>query len=452
MRKVLVANRGEIAVRVIRACRELGIPTVAVYSEADVDALHVRQADEAVLIGPAPATRSYLDAEALLAAARQTGADAIHPGYGFLAENAAFAAACAEAGITFIGPSAEAIRRLGDKAAARRIAIEAGVPVVPGSDGVVAPEDAAAEAARLGYPVMIKAAAGGGGQGIRIVDRPEDFPAALEAARREARAAFGDESIYLERRLIHPRHVEVQVLADHHGTVLHLFERECSLQRRRQKVLEEAPSPGIDAATRAQLTAAAVRLAAAVGYTNAGTFEFLVDAQGFYFIEANTRIQVEHPITEAITGIDLVKAQIRLAAGEPLWFRQEDVQPRGWAIEFRVNAEDPDLDFFPSPGQVTALEVPGGPGVRIDSALYAGYEVPPFYDSLVGKLIVWGADRAEAIQRGRRALREYRVEGIRTTIPLHQRLLEEPDIVTGNYHAGWLERYLAAPRPAAQSA
>ena len=443
MRKVLVANRGEIAVRVIRACRELGLPSVAVYSDADADALHVRYADEAVHIGPAPAPRSYLNAEAILDAARQTGADAIHPGYGFLAENADFAAACAEAGITFVGPSAEAIRRLGDKAAARQIAIDAGVPVVPGSDGVVDPEHAADEAARLGYPVMIKAAAGGGGQGIRIVDRPEDFPEALEAAQREARAAFGNDAIYLERRLIHPRHIEVQVLADHHGTVVHLFERECSLQRRRQKVLEEAPSPALDQDTREQMTTAAVRLAQAVGYTNAGTFEFLVDQNGFYFIEANTRIQVEHPITEVITGIDLVKAQLRIAAGEPLWFRQEDVRISGWAMEFRINAEDPDLNFFPSPGTITALGLPGGPGVRLDSAIYPGYDVPPYYDLLVAKLITWGADRDEAIQRGRRALREFEIEGIQTTIPLHRRLLEEPDVIAGDYNAGWLERLLA---------
>lgn len=442
--KVLVANRGEIALRVIRACRELGIPSVAVYSDADTDALHVRYADEAIHIGAAPASKSYLNIDAILGAAKLTGADAIHPGYGFLAENPTFAAACQEAGITFIGPTADTIRQLGDKAAARRIAIEAGVPVVPGSDGVVGPDDAAAAAENLGYPVMIKAAAGGGGQGIRIVDEPEEFPAALEAARREARAAFGDDSIYLERRLIHPRHVEVQILGDQQGTIVHLYERECSLQRRRQKVFEEAPAPGVDSATRDRMATAAVQLAKAVGYTNAGTFEFLVDQENnFYFIEANTRIQVEHPITEAITGIDLVKAQIRIANGEALWFGQDEVRLNGAAIEFRINAEDPDLDFFPAPGEITALELPGGPGVRVDSALYAGYEVPPYYDSLVGKLIVWGADRDEAITRGRRALREYRIEGIKTTIPLHRRLLDEQDVVTGNYNAGWLERCLA---------
>ena len=405
MHKVLVANRGEIALRVIRACRELELGTVAVYSTADQDALHVRRADEAVCIGPPHARDSYLNVDALIAAAREAGADAIHPGYGFLAENARFAAACEAAGITFVGPSPEVIEEMGDKARARRLARESGVSTVPGADGVASPVQALEIAEAIGYPVMVKAAAGGGGRGIRVAREPEELRDVIVEAAREAGAAFGDESLYVEKLLLDARHVEVQVLGDQHGNVLHLYERECSMQRRRQKVLEESPAPELDPAVREAIPATALLLANAVGYTNAGTIEFLVDRDGaFYFIEMNTRIQVEHPVTEMVTGIDLVKEQLRVAAGERLDLVQEDVCLRGSAIEFRINAEDPERYFLPSPGEITALELPGGPGVRVDTAVYDTYRVPPFYDSLVAKLIVWGRDRDEAIGRGRRAL------------------------------------------------
>jgi len=441
--KVLVANRGEIALRVVRACQELGIPVVAVYSDADSDALHVRHADEIVHIGPPPAGKSYLNAEALLEAARETGAGAIHPGYGFLAENAAFAKAVRDAGLTFIGPSAEAIEKMGNKSAARRLAEEADVPVVPGSEDAGTADDAMAAAEEIGYPVMVKAAAGGGGRGIRVAESAEELRKAVQVAKREAESAFGDGTLYLEKLLVGPRHVEVQVMADHEGNAIHLYERECSMQRRRQKVLEEAPSPGISSETREAMCEAAVRLANNAGYANAGTVEFLVDEdQNFYFIEMNTRIQVEHPVTEMLTGVDLVKEQIRVAAGEPLSLKQEDVPMVGHAMEFRINAEDPDNDFMPSPGEITFLDVPGGPGVRVDSAIYQGYKIPPFYDSMVGKLIVWALDRDEAIARARRALREYRLEGIKTTIPLHLRLLEEDALRSGDYHTGYLEELL----------
>ncbi len=440
MKKVLVANRSEIALRVVRACREMGIPAVAVYSDADSEALHVRHADEAVRIGPPPAGKSYLNIEALIDAAKDTGADAVHPGYGFLSENAEFAAACEEAEIRYVGPASEAIEKMGDKSAARRIAREAGVPVVPGSEETTSAEAAVETAEEIGYPVMVKAAAGGGGRGIRVANDEEGLRKAVQVAKQEAEKAFGDGSLYLEKLLVSPRHIEVQVMADHHGNAIHLYERECSMQRRRQKVLEEAPSPGISPETRNGITAAAVRLTKEAGYTNAGTVEFLVDEdENFYFIEMNTRIQVEHPITEMLTGVDLVKEQLRVAAGEPLSLKQENVPFEGWAIEFRINAEDPDQDFMPSPGEITSLEVPGGPGVRVDSAIYQGYEIPPFYDSLVSKLIVWGLSREEAIDRGLRALREYRLEGIKTTIPLHLRLLEDEAFRSGHYHTGYLE-------------
>ncbi len=440
--KILIANRGEIALRVVRACQELGIPTVAVYSDADSESLHVRHADEIYHLGPPPAAKSYLSIEALLEAARETGADAVHPGYGFLAENARFARAVSEAGITFIGPPAGAIERMGDKAAARRLAKEADVPVVPGSEETGSPEAAVATAAKIGYPVMIKAAAGGGGRGIRAAEGEEELRKAVQVAKREAEAAFGDGSLYLEKLLLGPRHVEVQVMADHHGNAVHLYERECSMQRRRQKVLEEAPSPGISPKTRQAMCEAAVRLAREAGYTNAGTVEFLVDGENFYFIEMNTRIQVEHPVTEMLTGVDLVKEQIRVAAGEPLSISQNDIPFVGHAIEFRINAEDPENGFMPSPGEITFLDVPGGPGVRVDSAIYQGYRIPPFYDSLIGKLIVWALTRNEAIARSRRALREYRIEGIKTTIPLHLRLLEDEAFHSGGYHTGYLEEVL----------
>ncbi|MEJ7841261.1 MAG: acetyl-CoA carboxylase biotin carboxylase subunit [Rubrobacter sp.] len=440
--KVLVANRGEIALRVVRACQELGVPAVAVYSDADETALHVRHADESVNIGPPAAGKSYLNAQRLIEAAEETGADAIHPGYGFLAENAAFAKAVTDAGIKFIGPSAEAIEKLGDKSAARRLAVEANVPVVPGSDNVSSADEAVATVEEIGYPVMIKAAAGGGGRGIRVAENEEELREAVQAAKREAQSAFGDGTLYLEKFLAGPRHVEVQVMADEEGNAIHLYERECSMQRRRQKVLEESPSPGINPEMREKMCEAAVRLAREAGYANAGTVEFLVEGDEFYFIEMNTRIQVEHPVTEMLTGVDLVKEQILVSAGEPLSLEQEDVPFVGHSIEFRVNAEDPDNDFMPSPGEVTFLEVPGGPGVRVDSAMYAGYTIPPFYDSMVGKLIVWALTRDEAISRARRALREYRLEGIKTTIPLHLRLLEDEVFRSGNYHTGYLEDLL----------
>jgi acetyl-CoA carboxylase biotin carboxylase subunit len=440
--KVLIANRSEIALRVVRACRELGVTSVAVYSDADEEALHVRHADEAVNIGPPPAGKSYLDVEAIIEAAEETGADAVHPGYGFLAENAHFAAACRDAGLVFIGPSAEAIEKMGNKSAARRLAEEAGVPVVPGSEESASADAAVETAEEIGYPVMVKAAAGGGGRGIRVAEGEEELRKALQVAKREAESAFGDGSIYLEKFLAGPHHVEVQVMADHEGNVIHLYERECSMQRRRQKVLEEAPSPYISDEVRDRMCDAAVRLAREAGYSNAGTVEFLVEGDDFYFIEMNTRIQVEHPVTEMLTGVDLVKEQILVASGEPLSLKQEDVPFVGHAIEFRINAEDPDQDFMPSPGEVTFLEVPGGPGVRVDSAIYQGYKIPPFYDSLVGKLVVWGLDREEAIKRSGRALREYRLEGIKTTIPLHLRLLEDDALLSGEYHTGYLEELL----------
>jgi acetyl-CoA carboxylase biotin carboxylase subunit len=445
LKKVLVANRGEIALRVIRACQELEIPSVAVYSDADSEALHVRHADDAVQIGPAPATKSYLNFEAIFDAAKKTGADAIHPGYGFLAENAKFAAACRSEGLVFIGPTPEAIEKIGDKAFARKLAMQSGVPVVPGTEGTVTAEEAFDTAEEVGYPVMIKAAAGGGGQGIRVVHDAEELNESVRAAMRDARAAFGEDTIYLEKFLVGPRHVEVQVMGDQDGNVIHLYERECSMQRRRQKVLEEAPSPAISPETRKKMTEAAVSLAQAAEYANAGTVEFLVDQdQNFYFIEMNTRIQVEHPVTEMLTGVDLVKEQIRVASGKSLSIRQENVPLVGHAVEFRINAEDPEKGFMPSPGEISFLDVPGGPGVRVDSAIYQGYKIPPFYDSLIGKLIVWALTREEATKRARRALHEYRLEGIKTTIPLHLRLLDEEAFRSGNYHTGYLEELLNA--------
>ncbi len=441
--KVLVANRGEIALRVIRACQELDIPTVAVYSDADEAALHVRHAGEAVRIGPPPAGKSYLNVKALLGAAEETGSEAIHPGYGFLSENARFAAACQDAGITFIGPPAEAIEKMGNKSAARGIAMGARVPVVPGSEKINSADEAAEMAGEIGYPVMVKASAGGGGRGIRVAESEEELRQAVRVARQEAEKAFGDGSLYLEKLLVGPRHVEVQVLADSEGAVIHLYERECSMQRRRQKVIEEAPSPGISPETREEMCKAAVRLTREVEYAGAGTVEFLVDEhENFYFIEMNTRIQVEHPVTEMLTGMDLVKEQLRVAAGESLSMRQEEVPFIGHAMEFRINAEDPEQDFMPSPGEVSSLEVPGGPGVRVDSAIYQGYGIPPFYDSLVGKLVVWGLDREEAMRRARRSLGEYRIGGIKTTIPLHLRLLETDAFRSGRYHTGYLEELL----------
>jgi acetyl-CoA carboxylase, biotin carboxylase subunit len=440
METVLIANRGEVALRIVRACRVLGLRSVAVYSSADEQALHVRKADASVCIGKPAARHSYLNADALIEAARESEADAVHPGYGFLAENAAFARTCQEAGLTWVGPAPEAIEQMGDKAVARRIAHEAGVPVVPGSDGSTDATQAPEAAEAIGYPIMIKAAGGGGGRGIHIAETADELLTAMTAAGREAEAAFGNGDLYLEKLIRRPRHVEVQVLADEHGNALHLYERECSLQRRRQKLLEESPSPGIDEATRQEMTGAAVRLVEASGYTNAGTLEFIVDDDGgFYFIEMNTRIQVEHPVTEMTTGVDLVAEQLRVAAGERLTLTQDEVSPRGAAIEFRINAEDPDAGFAPSPGEISGLELPGGPGVRVDTALYDGYTVPPFYDSMVAKLIVCGSDREDAIRRGRAALEELRIEGIKTTIPFHLRMLDDPGFRAGAYHTEYLD-------------
>ncbi len=449
IKRLLIANRGEIAVRIQRAARELGIYTIQVHSLADADSLAVRMADEAVNIGPPSAAKSYLNVEALLLAAKEAGADAVHPGYGFLSENAAFADAVEAAGLIFVGPRGDTIRTMGDKAAARAAAAQAGVPVVPGSEGKL--EDAV-EGRRLadgiGYPLMIKAAAGGGGRGIRVVDTAQAFVAAFDQAGAEAKAAFGDGALYLEKFIARARHIEVQILGDGRD-VVHLFERECSLQRRRQKIWEEAPSAALSPAAREQLCASAVALARSVGYRGAGTLEYLYDdATGaFYFIEMNTRIQVEHPITEMITGVDLVREMLSIAGGAPLSLRQSDIAMRGHAIEARINAEDPDRDFRPSPGVVSALTVPGGPGVRFDTLLYPGYTIPPFYDSLLGKLIVWDDSRAHALARMKRALGELAVAGVATTIPLHLRLAEAPEVAAGAFHTRWLEHWLAAARP-----
>jgi acetyl-CoA carboxylase biotin carboxylase subunit len=441
--KVLIANRGEIAVRVIRACRELGIQTVAVYSEADREALHVTLADEAYCIGPAPSRDSYLHIPNLITTAKMLGVDAIHPGYGFLAENAMFAELCASVGIQFIGPSPEAIQKMGDKTTARETMKQAGVPVVPGTEGVIEDVDEAEEiAAEIGFPVIVKATAGGGGKGMRIVHNREELKRAVHLAQKEAEANFGNPGVYLEKFLVEPRHIEVQVLADNYGNVIHLGERDCSIQRRYQKLVEEAPSPALHQELREQMGQAAVAAAKSVHYSGAGTIEFLLDKEGnFYFMEMNTRIQVEHPVTEMITGIDLVKEQIRIAAGEKLSIAQEEVSFDGWSIECRINAEDPDKNFMPSPGKIDFYLPPGGAGVRVDSACYPGYQISPFYDSMVAKLIVWGKDRQEAIARMRRALDEFAIQGVHTTIPFHQKLLDHPKFVAGDFHIQFLETH-----------
>ena len=443
--KLLVANRGEIAVRVIRAAKELDIRTVAVFSEADKDSLAVRYADEAIPIGPPPAARSYLNIDAIIAAARQTGAGAIHPGYGFLSENARFAEAVAAAGLVFVGPTPETIRTMGDKAAARAAAQAAGVPIVPGSDGEIADLAAArVAAARIGYPVMLKASAGGGGRGIRVAANEADLERHFPTAQAEAAAAFGSGALYLERFLTRTRHLEVQVLGDGER-VVHCFERECSLQRRRQKIWEEAPSPAIDDATRQALCASALRLAERARYRGAGTLEYLYDDETgeFFFIEMNTRIQVEHPVTELITGVDLVREMILVAQGRPLRLAQADLTMRGAAIEVRINAEDPDKNFRPSPGRVAALTLPGGPGVRVDTMLYPGYVVPPYYDSLLAKIIVHAETRDAALARLRRALGEFAIEGVVTTASLHQRLARLPEVRAAHFDTGFLERLLS---------
>ena len=447
--KVLIANRGEIAVRIIRACKEMGIYTVAVFSEADRDALHVRLADEAYCIGPAPARASYLNMTNLMAVATLTEADAIHPGYGFLAENADFADICESCNITFIGPPADAIAKMGDKAVAKRTMKEAGVPVIPGSDGLVEDvEEAVALAREIGYPVVIKATAGGGGKGIRIAEDEASLIRHLNAARQEAEKAFGNPGVYLEKYLTGMKHVEVQILADKHGNVVHLGERDCSVQRRRQKLIEEAPCPALTPEIRRQMGEAAVRAARAVGYSGAGTLEFLLGPDGrFYFMEMNTRIQVEHPVTEMITGVDIVKEMISVAAGNPLSFRQEDVRFSGWAIECRINAEDPERNFMPTPGTVDFYLPPGGMGVRVDSAVYPGYAIPPHYDSMVAKLIVWGETREAAIERMKRALNEFYVGGVSTTIPFHLKVLDHPKFRDGTADIRFLEEHDLSAQP-----
>ena len=441
--KILIANRGEIAVRIQRACRELGIPTVAVHSTADTDAMHVRLADESVCIGPPAARDSYLHVPSILSAAAVTGADAIHPGYGFLSENAAFAETVEAHGITFIGPSPAHIRTMGDKIAAKAAMASIGVPLVPGSNGGLADfAQAQIIANEIGYPVLIKAAAGGGGRGMKVAQSAADLESAWTVARTEARTAFNDDTVYLEKYLGRPRHIELQILADNHGNVVHFGERDCSLQRRHQKMLEEAGSPALTAAERDRIGETVTQGLKQLGYRNAGTLEFLYQDGQFAFIEMNTRLQVEHPITEMLCDVDLVREQIRIAAGEPLGYGQKDIPFRGHAIECRINAEDPDT-FMPTPGAVDLFHAPGGLGVRVDSALYAGYVVPPYYDSMVAKLIVHAPSRPEAIARMRRALSEFAIQGIKTTLPLHRRILEAEPFVTGDYTIHWLERFVA---------
>ncbi len=446
-KKILIANRGEIAVRVIRACREMGIQSVAVYSDVDRAALHVRKADEAYHLGPAVAAESYMNIPKILAAAKRSGADAIHPGYGFLSENPRFAHACGEAGVKFIGPTAASMEMMGSKTRARQHMERAGVPFVPGtSRGVESVEEAAQVSEKIGYPVMLKAAAGGGGKGMRLVHSEDQLRSALESARSEAQRAFGDSEVYIEKAIINPRHIEMQVLADERGNTVYLGERECSIQRRHQKVLEESPSPIVDAEMRRRMGEVAVRVAQAAGYTNAGTIEFLVDQQkNFYFLEMNTRLQVEHPVTELTTGRDLVHLQIRIAAGEKLPFRQEDVLIRGHAIECRIYAEDPDNNYFPSPGKITLLLLPSGPGIRRDSGMYEGWTVPIDYDPLLAKLIGYGTDREQAAARLVRALNEYFVGGIKTNISLFRRILKDAEFRAGKLDTGYLDRLLARP-------
>ncbi len=442
-KKILIANRGEIALRIIWACRELGIQTVAVYSTADADSLHVKFADEDVCIGPPRSADSYLNVGAVIAAAEITDADAIHPGYGFLAESAHFAEVCEACKIRFIGPSPNVIRLMGDKARARETMLAAGVPIIPGSRGVVGDEPEAIRiAAKIGYPLIVKAAAGGGGRGMRVVHATEEIAPALSAARTEAKAAFGVPDVYLEKYLKTPRHIEFQVLGDSFGNVVSLGERECSVQRRHQKILEESPSTGLTPKLRRRMTEAALKVARSVGYQNAGTVEMLLDEDGrFYFMEMNTRIQVEHPVTEMVTGIDLIKEQIKIAAGESLAFRQEDIVHTGHAIECRINAEDPET-FAPSPGKITTFHLPGGPGVRVDTVAHSECTVSPYYDSMIAKLITRGNNRMEAISRMRRSLEVMVIEGIRTNIPLHRRILSDPEFIRGHLHTGYLERLL----------
>lgn len=443
-RKILVANRGEIAVRIIRACRELGIRCVTVYSTADRNSLHAQIADEAICIGP-PATKdSYLNMNAIIQAALNCGAEAIHPGFGFLSENADFARLCEKNGIVFIGPSYKSIEMLGNKAAAKETMKNAGVPVIPGSEGAVSSvEEAKAIAEKAGYPILVKASAGGGGRGIRRVDKPEDLEEQMQSAQREAKSYFGDDAVYIEKFLINPHHVEIQILADQYGNVIYLGERDCSMQRRNQKVLEECPSPIVTPELRKKMGESAVTATRQCGYYNAGTIEFLVDEnRDFYFMEMNTRIQVEHPITEEVTGIDLVKSQIEIASGMPLEITQDDIRLSGHAIECRINAENPELDFRPSPGTITALYMPGGPGIRIDGAVYQGYTITPYYDSMISKLIAHGSDRNDAIRKMKWALSEFIVDGVDTNIDFQLEIIKHPDFRNGNYDIGFLNRYM----------
>ena len=440
--KVLIANRGEIALRIHRACREMGIKTVAVHSTADADSMHVKLADEAVCIGPAPAQESYLNKAAIISAAVMTGADAIHPGYGFLSENADFAEMVSAHGITFIGPDPKMIRLMGDKISAKKMAIEAGLPVIPGSDGAVASLDEARQIAeKIGYPVIIKATAGGGGKGMKIAHSADAIPEAFELAQKEALNAFGNGSVYLEKYLQTPRHIEVQILADHYGHVVHLGERDCSLQRNHQKVLEETPSPALNPEQRQKIGNVVVDAMKKIGYTNVGTVEFLYEDGQFYFLEMNTRVQVEHPITEAVTGIDIVRDQIRISSGAALGYKQEDIRFNGYAIDCRINAEDPHT-FIPRAGKIGQWHTPGGLDVRVDSEMYAGYTVPPNYDSLIAKLIVHGRTRNGVLMRLKRALEEFVIEGIPTTIPLHQKIISDPEFIDGQYNIHWLEKFL----------
>ncbi len=444
--KILIANRGEIALRIHRAAREMGIRTVAVHSTADSDAMHVRLADESVCIGPAPARESYLNKAAIISAGTITRADAIHPGYGFLSENADFAQMVEDHGLTFIGPSPDHLRMMGDKITAKRVALEAGLPCVPGSDGAVeSEEDAVSVAAGIGYPVLIKATAGGGGKGMKVARNAAELQEAFRLARQEAKAAFGNAEVYMEKYLGRPRHIEMQILADNHGNVVHLGERDCSVQRRHQKVLEETPSPALNTDQRERIGSIACNAIAKLGYRNAGTLEFLFENGEFYFIEMNTRLQVEHPVTEMISGIDIVREQIRIAAGAPLGYSQSDIRFAGHAIECRINAENPET-FTPSPGRVQGYHAPGGLGVRVDSALYSGYKVPPHYDSMIAKLIVHGTSRNECLMRLRRALGEFVIEGLQTTIPLQQRIINENAFINGDYDIHWLEKMVSQPK------
>lgn len=445
MKKVLIANRGEIAVRIIRACHDMGIQTVAVYSEADSEALHVLHADEAICIGEAPSQKSYLKTSNILSACEVTGADAVHPGYGFLAENSNFASICESCGVTFIGPSAEAISLLGDKAKAKATAKKAKAPVIPGSEGVVADVvEGLKEAKKLGFPIFIKASAGGGGKGIRIANNEDEFVRQFAAARAEAEASFGNPDVYLEKMILNPRHIEIQVVGDKHGNYVYLFERDCTIQRRRQKLIEEAPSPVLSESLRRKIGETAVAIVKAAGYYSVGTVEFLLDEKkNFYFMEVNTRIQVEHTITEELTGIDLVRLQIEIARGEKLKFRQKDIKLNGHTIQFRINAEDPSRNFAPSPGHLEYYIPPGGPHVRVDSACYSGYRIPPNYDSMIAKLIVRGKNRQDALAIGKRALKEFHISGVHSTIPFHLHMLEDPNFINVNYTLTYIDQLIA---------